>query len=112
MLSPDSDRVIEIRGFGPRGTIDGRVILSFGGEDNSATFFRIKNVTFGWTAPDQVAVVGDNLFYRNVSSHYFPDGAIDSEISFMVCARDKADCSSIERRLREVGSSRRISHLP
>lgn len=112
ILSPDGDRTIEVRGFQPRGTIDGKVTVSFDGDDNSATFYRIKNVTFGWTAPNQVSVVGDSLLYRNVSSHYFPDGTVNSEISFVVCARDKADCSSIERRLRAVGSSRRISHFP
>lgn len=113
MRSPDRNHVAVVRGFQPRGTVDGRFILSFSeSEDKPAIFLKITNGVFGWASNNMFAVIGDDLVYRSLSSEYFPDGTIHSEINLVVCDRDNLDCSSIERALLSLRSARRISRFP
>lgn len=114
--SQDGKRAVILNGFQPRGTIEGYLVLAFEANnqrgDAVATIHHITNGVVGWTSDGKVAVIGNGLGYRGISSDYTPDGTVDSEVRLVTCSRDEMDCSSLEGRIARGRSSKKIAQFP
>ncbi len=114
--SSDGQHSITLKGFEPRGTIDGQLVLfvSHGRKTDSetATFGHVTNGMVGWTSDGKIAVVGDHVDYRGANSDYTPEGTVQSDVRLVVCSRDDMDCSSLESRIMKAPSSRRLTRFP
>jgi hypothetical protein len=115
VASPHGERKVNVMGFQPRGTIEGYLLLSFGGEAESqsvATFREVTNGTVGWISDRELAIVGDRLRYHGVSSDYFPDGTVRSKVRLLICTRDEMDCSSLEARILNGVTAKELANFP
>lgn len=111
--SPDGGRKAVLKGFQPRGTIEGNLVLSFRDEpERTATFRQIENGQIGWIAADTLAIVADRLEFYALDSDYFSDGTIGSRIRVIVCAKQDMDCSALTERLAKAPNVKRIGHFP
>jgi hypothetical protein len=111
----DGSRLAIIRGFQPRGTIEGYILISFekaNHESPAASFLQIKNGNLGWISNDTFVVVADQMRFQSLSSEYYPDGTTDSEVNLVVCSRNHMDCSSLLDRLHQAAKMREIPHFP
>lgn len=111
----DGQHVAILRGFQPRGTIEGLIVLSFGEGNQSgetATFRRIENGQIGWVAADMLAVVADRMEFNALESDYFPDGTVSSRVRLVVCAKQDTNCSDLSERLARSPSQQHIAHFP
>ena len=112
MPAPNRVRVAIIQGFQPRGTIDGKLNLTFGHSTDPAVFLGVRNARMGWLSNNEFLLVGDNLEFVALSSSYFPDGTVGSETRLLVCDRARMDCSSVERTLSSAPAVRHIARFP
>lgn len=111
--SPGEGHKAALRGFQPRGTIEGYILLSFGDDfENAAVIRQVENGQMGWVGSDTFVVVADRLKFDSLSSDYFPDGTVKSRIRVVVCARQDMDCSYLMEYLAKGSDIRRISHFP
>lgn len=113
--SSDKGQLATLRGFQPRGTIEGYLVLSFNEGDQAggtATFRQIENGQIGWIATDTLAVVADRLNFNALASDYFPDGTVKSRVRLIVCARQDMDCSSLAERLNRSSGVHHIAQFP
>lgn len=113
----DGTRAISIRGFQPRGTLEGYITISFSkystnNEVLNATILNIENGNLGWTSSNTFALIADRLEYRKVSSSYFPLGTLDSRIFFTICIRTEMDCSMLDRLMANNSGARHIVRFP
>lgn len=111
--SPDGARKAVLKGFQPRGTIEGNLILSFRDQpERTATIRQIENGQIGWVAVDTLAIVADRLEFYSLDSDYYSDGTIGSRIRVILCAKQDMDCSALAQRLARTPSVKRIAHFP
>ena len=113
--SQDGSRVATIRGFQPRGTIEGYILLSFskGKQDGpEASFRQIEDGELGWISNDTFAVVADQVRFSSLSSEYYPDGTTDTKVRIVVCTKTDMDCTGLLKRLDQSSSARKLAHFP
>lgn len=111
--SPDGACRAFLKGFQPRGTLEGNLVISFrDGPERTATFRQIDNGQIGWVAADTLAIVADKLEFYSLNSSYFSDGTIASRIRVIVCAKQDMDCSVLAQRLARAPNVKRIDHFP
>lgn len=111
--SSDGAHKAVLRGFQPRGTIEGYLLLSFDDQlEGSATFRQIDNGQIGWIASDTIAIVADALKFNSLASDYFPDGTVKSRVRVIVCAKQDTDCSALAQRLARTPNVKRVAHFP
>lgn len=113
--SQDGSRVATIRGFQPRGTIEGYILLSFNRSKQDgpkASFRQIENGKLGWISNDTFAVVADQVRFSSLSSEYYPDGTTDTKVRMVVCSKSDMDCTGLLTRLDQSSAARKIGHFP
>lgn len=105
--------VLILRGYQPRGTIEGYISLSFDNDQQRiATLRRIEAGKIGWLNEHTVAIIANNIEYSNLDSDYFPDGTVDSRIHVIVCNEKLEDCSFMLKKLLSAASPIVIKQFP
>lgn len=115
IASPDGDYVAVVRGYQPRGTIDGRLTLAFAKDANEsepAVILRMDQGRAGWLNNDVFAVVASRMEYRSVASDYYADGTVDTRIRLMICVRETMDCSAADRQLDNAAGVKVFARFP
>jgi hypothetical protein len=113
--SPDGSRLATIRGFQPRGTIEGYILISFNRANDdgpSASFRQIENGQAGWISDDTFVVVADQARFSSLSSEYYPNGTTDSKVRLVVCTQNDMDCSGLLKHLGQSSETQKIVHFP
>ncbi len=112
--SSDGSRLATIRGFQPKGTIEGYILISFDKNDSgpSASFRQIENSQAGWISANTFAVVAEQARFSSLSSEYYPSGTSESKVRVVVCTKKDMDCSGLLKRLGEAPEVQKIDHFP
>lgn len=113
--SPMGTHVAYVNGFEPRGTLSGKLTVSFATEDSaqkSFVFTHIREAYFGWISKDTFAVIAEKMTFFGLDSQYFPNGTVDNSIKVVLCAKELTDCSSLQNQMSQQSKIRHITSFP